>query len=122
MSYNVSMWKTKLIGNLRIPVAALYEGGEDWQPNREEMEGGKTRFDWDGDANYVIGRVEEGWLIVEGLCFRGVCSGSVLRDVIEPALKQSTGGVVASRVWEGGDLIDLLIVCDGNLHTEAIEL
>jgi len=124
MPYNVSVWKTKLIDDLRIPVAALYPDSErqDWEPEREELENSRVRLDWGGDDNYIEGRIEAEWLIVDDIHFFGEFSGYALYDVIEPALKKSKGALVAVRIWEGGDSIDRLIVSAGDVRTEDIEL
>jgi hypothetical protein len=61
-------------------------------------------------------------LIVDSIIASGEGSGTALSWIIEPALADSTGKLVAVRVWEGGDSIDRLTVVDGVVTTEQIEL
>ena len=61
-------------------------------------------------------------LHVSEIAIHGEGSGTLLDWIIGPALKDSTGRLVATRVWEGGDTIDRLIVNDGEVGFEGIEL
>jgi len=42
--------------------------------------------------------------------------------ILEPALKDNTGRLEAVCVWEGGDTINKLIVDNGEVKWENIEL
>jgi hypothetical protein len=42
--------------------------------------------------------------------------------VIKPALEKSKGRLVAARIWEGGDSVDRLVVVDGDVNEEDVDL
>jgi hypothetical protein len=121
MAYNVTHWKTKKIEGLTISVESLYMSPrEDWHP-KEEGADGVTSYVWT-DSCYVEGKVVDGILHVTAVEFSDECSGSILRDILGPALRGSTGVLEAVRIWEGGDYIDRLVVVDGLVTKTEIEL
>lgn len=122
MSYDVDAWKTKELVDLVIPVASLFTSTRgDWHPNREDSGDGTTTFRV-VDGSYVTGVIDGDLLRVSAIQARGEGSGTALRWIIEPALADSRGKLVATRVWEGGDSIDRLTVIDGVVTSEEIEL
>jgi hypothetical protein len=122
MSYNCDTWKTKELVDLRIPVASLFKHSRtDWYPEREDNDDGSVCFRI-MEGSQITGRIEGDWLLVSSIEAYGEGSGTALHWIIEPALADSKGKLVASRVWEGGDSIDCLIVEDGNVRSEAVEL
>lgn len=126
MSYDVDTWKTKNLVDLVIPVESLLRvERDDWRPRRERLEDGSVSFTITEDC-WIRGTVEivdySELLRVTAIQMSGDGSGTALRMVIEPALKDSRGILVAARVWEGGDMIDRLTVVDGAVSTELIEI
>lgn len=120
MSYDITFWKTKELVDLRIPVASLYKHKRaDYHPVREDRD--DVAVFWMGEFE-IKGTVQDGWLHVADIYGSGECSGTVVSQVFEPALADSTGRLVAARVWEGGDSIDRLTVVDGVVTIESIEL
>lgn len=130
MSYNVDTWKTKELNNLRLPLSAFFEQPRsDWHPHiaREHSEVDHrvalTLID-----SCIIGVIEhptgarDDKLLITDIDIHGEGSGSFLHYVLEPALRKSTGRLVAARVWERGDSIDELTVVDGVISTRPIEL
>lgn len=125
MSYNVDTWKTKELVDLRIPVASLYKSErKDWHPKQINHGAGLGRvlFQVFNDSSSIGGQIAGDVLHVTHIVAHGEGSGSALRLIIEPALADSTGKLVASRVWEGGDSIDVLTVVDGVLTVEEIDV
>jgi len=121
MSYNVDMWRTKELVDLRVPVASLFKHERtDWHPSREAEANGEITFSI--FESRITGTVDDGILAVTSIVVYGEGSGVALDWIVEPALKDSTGVLVASRIWEGGDYIDLLTVRDGVLIAEAIDI
>lgn len=126
MSYNVTKWKTKELADLRIPVASLFKSGRtDWHPQRVNADG-ISRFSV-MDGSFVEGEAfqdfgDSEWLKVTAIEARGEGSGTALDLIMEPALADSRGKLVATRIWEGGDYIDRLTVIDGEVKSEAVEL
>ncbi len=59
--------------------------------------------------------------VTEIQCY-GEGSGSTYRDVLLPALKEGKGTLIVSCVWEGGDSLSRLIVRDGVVTEEDIEI
>jgi hypothetical protein len=124
MSYNIDTFKLKKLDNLAIPVKSLYKHErEDWHPKEKLGEGkdSSVRFEW-GDSVYIDGLVINGLLYVKSIELSGECSGTAIDWIIEPALKDGTGILVASCIWEGGDTINQLRVNDGNIEWVDIEI
>ena len=131
MSYNIDTWQTKKIKDLKIPLNAFkLSNRKDWHPEIKIMEplilpegipvimragedfGGIKGF---MDSDHKI-------LTVTYIYITGEGSGGFMHYVMEEALKHSTGELEAVLIWEGGDSITRLIVKDGELTEEDIEL
>jgi hypothetical protein len=126
MSYNVDTWKTKELVDLVIPVASLFKHERsDWHPRKERHDDGSFTFSV-MEESYINGTIEIvdhcDFLRVTYIQASGEGSGTALRWIIEPALADGRGKLVASRVWEGGDSIDRLTVIDGVVSSEPIEI
>lgn len=122
MSYNVDTWKTKELTDLRIPIASLFKHErKDWHLTRVNHNDGSVTFSDLGCIN-IHGTLDGDVVVVSSIEASGEGSGRSLAWIIEPAMKHSTGKLIASRVWEGGDYIDRLIVVDGDVTSEEIEL
>jgi len=122
MSYNCDTWTTKELVDLRIPVASLFKHErKDWHPTRTNNDNGTVCVSV-MEGSQIVGRIEGDWLLVASIKASGEGSGTALNWIIEPALAKSTGKLVAVRVWEGGDSIDRLIVEDGRVRSESVEL
>jgi len=121
MSYNCDTFKVKKLENLRIPIASLYKHDrQDWHPTRENLGDGRVEFC--NLETIMIGKVENDVFICEEIDCSGEGSGTVMDWILEPALKDSTGELIASCVWEGGDAINRLTVKDGVVSWENIEI
>ena len=121
MSYNCDTFKVKKLENLRIPVVSLYKHErQDYHPTREDLDDGKVLFH--NLETTMIGKIEDDVFICEKIDCSGEGSGTVMAWILEPALKDSTGELVVSRVLEGGDSIDKLTVKDGVVSWEDIEI
>ncbi len=134
MSYNISDWRTKKIERLLIPVDAFFRSHrKDWHPEIRYTQLGDT-IDVEISAGEneagIIGKLQH--VSRDGKKFKAIfvthmdiCgeeSGTEVREILEPALKESTGYLEAVRIWEGGDSIDRLIVKDGKITVEEIDL
>lgn len=121
MSYNVDTWKTKQLNRLRIPLASFFKHArKDWHPEKE--------FDQAGHLTLICceseikGTIENDILTVDSIKCAGEGSGTFIDWILNPALADSTGELVATCVWEGGDTINRLTVTDGKVDWEDIEL
>lgn len=122
MSYNVDTWKTKELVDLVIPVASLFKHARtDWHPRREDNDDGTVTFSVMEGCN-ISGTIEGDDLRVVSIEAYGEGSGVALGLIIAPALADSRGKLVASRIWERGDSIDQLTVIDGVVSSQQIEL
>ena len=143
MSYNVDRWSTKRLENLVIPIKLLY-GEDSWETRPvffdkgyynydnfltgydftpEDLEKNLIAFDYTHDGSELVGYADEDKNFhVLSATFSGMGSGRVLYDIIEPALKESTGTLIASRIWESGDAIDRITCIDGDITTENIDI
>lgn len=116
MPYDISKWKTKKLDNLVIPLDALYRSErKDWLPGAPKVmdaESGEVEIEC-GCGQSIQGILKDSALRVTSLDMSGEGSGTFLREILEPALKESTGGLEAVLIWEGGDSVTRLIVKDG---------
>ena len=122
MSYNIDTWRTKKLENLQIPLGAFFPvGWEMWHPEKEWMNENELTLTFCGAAE-IHGKVIDAIFHIDKVEFYGEGSGTSMHDIFEPALKRSAGTLIASCVWEGGDSINKLIVEDGNVNWEDIEI
>jgi len=119
MSYNIDTIKIKRLENFIIPLNALYEGvRKDWMPEQPKITIPITNevSITCGCGQEIKGILKEGNLHVSSLKLSGEGSGSLMREVIENAFKQSTGILEMIMIWEGGDSITKMTVLDGILE------
>ena len=124
MAYNIDNWKTKELVDLRIPVASLFKHErKDWHPSKKVHDDLTVEFVM-GECSYIRGNLNAAgdWLAVIDIKCCGEGSGTVMNWIFVPALKDSTGRVVAACVWEGGDSIKRLTVQDGSIAWEDVEI
>jgi hypothetical protein len=122
MPYNVDTWKTKELVDLQIPFESFFKHErKDWHPDVTYLADGRLQLT-SMESEGIIGKLEDGDVHVESINFSGEGSGTMLAWIIIPALEDSTGKLVATRIWEGGDSIDRLVVEDGEITEEDIEL
>ena len=121
MSYNIDTFKVKRLDDLSFPVDALYlNQRKDWHPERVDGEDGSTTFT--NMETEIHGHVKDGRFFIDSIECYGEGSGTVMNDMLELALAESTGHLVASCIWEGGDSINRLEVHDGEISWTEIEI
>ena len=112
MSYNIDTWKLKKLENLCIPMESFFKHERtDWHPTLDDDENGNVILYL--MESKIKGKVIDRMLHVEKINISGEGSGTEMDLIVEPALQDSTGELIASCVWEGGDTINQLIVKDG---------
>ena len=121
MSWNISMFKLKELEGLSFPIAALYrKAREDWHPEREDRDDGVTVFI--NMETELCGIVDGDIYHVKDISCYGEGSGTIMEDMLEPAFLESTGHLVASCVWEGGEEINRIEVHNGIVDWVDIEI
>ena len=121
MSYNIDTFKLKKLQDLSFPVKALYKNPRtDWHPERVNNDDGTVTFI--NCETEIKGTVKDDIFYMESIKCSDEGSGIVMRDMLEPAFKESKGILVASCVWEGGDSINKLLVEDGCVDWVKIEI
>lgn len=122
MSYNIDRWKTKKLDGLKIPIAAFFTHKRtDWHP-RLEMKDEKLAVLHCTQGKEILGTVENGILTIAQIELHGEGSGTFYNWILEPALKESTGELEAVLIWESGDSVSRLVVKDGQISNEDVEL
>ncbi|HEA68025.1 hypothetical protein LCGC14_3062380 [marine sediment metagenome] len=112
--------KKKLV-NLTIPLESFFKSGRtDFHPEKEFDENGMLTLVF--CESEITGNLKDGTFYISDIDISGEGSGYDMNEVIEPALKDSTGELIASRVWEGGDSINQIIVKDGKVEWRDIEI
>lgn len=121
MSYNIDTFRVKKLENFRIPIASLYKHERvDWYPERVNNDDGTVTFcDLETELRGII---DGDFFVCTSINCSGEGSGTVMNWILEPAFEESTGELVASCVWEGGDSINRLTVKDGSVSWEDIEI
>ena len=122
MGYDITNWKIKKLENLKVPLNAFYvHERKDWHPT--ETNGGCVSPSGHmlvelecGCDQKIKGAFKNGILEITEIDMLGEGSGTFINWILEPALKNSTGILEVACVWEGGDLINVLRVCDGNVE------
>lgn len=121
MSYNITEFKVKKLESLVIPVQSLFQSERtDWHPEQKTLGGGLSRFS--NEFLDIVGTIKDGFLHCTSIDCVGEGSGTSMRLILEPALKNSEGEFIAVCVWEGGDSISRLVVQDGEVDWIQVEL
>lgn len=121
MSYNIDTFKVKELTDLEIPVASLYKHErEDWHPHKTNNDDGSVTFS--NCETILHGKIVADMFFVDKIDCSGEGSGTAMNWMLEPALEDSTGKLVVSCVWEGGDSINQLIVDDGVVEWHDIDI
>ena len=120
MSYNISFWKTKELTGLRIALPALAECDELDEPTID-LETDTLAFEGLAEVFELRGKRDGEYLAVEHIEYWGVGSGRNFDD-LKALLENSTGVLVATLVWEGGSSVSRLVVRDGVVSSEKIDL
>lgn len=118
MSYNIDTWRTKKLEGLKIPISEIhklpYVAINLLPENKIEVAGVSEGFE-------IEGMLENDIIAVSQIVMTGEGSGRTWENVIS-CLKNSTGELIATQVWEGGDSITRLTVKDGIVIEENIEI
>lgn len=125
MSYNIDTFKIKKLENLIIPLSAFYQHErKDWHPKQPKIINDETmEVELQcGCEQSIKGILKDGNIHVTKLHMYGEGSGTFMSWIFNPALQQSTGQLEAVCVWEGGDSVTRLIVKDGKVKEENVEL
>ena len=121
MSYNINTWRVKKLDNLRIPLASFFKHErKDWHPEKEIGEDNSLTLTC--MESYITGQVEGDVLCIMEIHICGEGSGTIMSWIVEPALCDSCGELIASCVWERGDLINQIIVKNGNVEWKEIKI
>lgn len=143
MSYNVSVWTTKRIENLVIPLSALCNidnAVSGWKLAPPIITGitngisleiggfgegrakGKLLSGNEFSPNTPSTNIFICEIAISEISVWGEGSGTFHDEILLPALRQSRGVLEAVLVWEGGDSISRLIAEDGEVTETHIEL
>lgn len=121
MSYNIDTFKVKELDCFIIPVASLYKcERSDWHQDRINNDDGSVTFT--NCETKIHGTIQGDFLFVDKIDCHGEGSGTVMNLILEPAFADSTGRLVASCVWEGGDSINQLVVDKGEVRWKDIDI
>lgn len=122
MSYNITLFKVKELDNFVIPVASLYKNSSTrYHPEKKNNNDRTTTFSlWETEIQGTI--CDDLFLLVKKIDCSGDVSGSIMEEVLIPAFYDSTGTLIASCIWEGGDSVNKLTVNNGKVHWEDIDI
>ena len=103
MAYNITKWKTKELVDLVIPLWTLVTR-KDFQPEVIPIERGVPMVSYQFCDSRIEGEIVDDFMLVRNISVRG------------------KGKLVAARVWEGGDAIDIVNVVDGKMWFDEVDL
>ena len=122
MSYNCDIFKVEKLKNLRIPMDSFYQHSRsDWHPKRLNYNDGTIGLEV-CESSFITGILNNNILDVDSIECSGVGSGSAMHLIFEPALRDSTGELIVSCIWKGGDSVNRLIVKNGDVKWENIDI
>lgn len=122
MSYNIDNWTTKELRDFRIALEALAEEEDYIDAPEVNLKTGVLTFMGCAGGFEIRGKPEGGYLLVETITNYGSASGTLQEYLEEDVLPNSTGYLRAILVWEGGDSITRLIVNNGEVSNEEVEI
>ena len=118
MSYNIDTWNTKKIEGLKIPISEIhklpYVEVELFPENKVSISGPSEGFE-------IEGILEKDIISVSEITMDGTGSGNTWENLVS-CLEKSTGELIATQIWEGGDSITRLTVKNGIVAQENIEI
>lgn len=114
MSYNITRWNTKKLVDFKIPISA-FKGLDCYI----SATGSATKITY--IESWIEGTLNGDWLFVTEIDIQSEGSGTFMQ-MLRKILHQSTGELVAARIWEGGDSIDRIEVKDGVFVETPIEV
>lgn len=125
MSYNITNWKTKQIKDLVLNKIDLQYSPEMIKKGYEvsfnitkEMDDSKLvhiNIGSESDTEIVGYLQNDDTILVESISLSGECSGTAYNYILLPALKNSSGKLLARIIWEGWNDIVFLDVSSGNI-------
>lgn len=124
MSYNISTVKSLKIKDLFLKLDSIYNPSYgNWMPEKGEidLETGKITIQC-GCEQEIIGEIIGTEFKVSELHLYGEGSGTFWCDYMTEILKTSTGEMSGTFIWEGGDSICKVVLKDGVLTEEEVEL
>ena len=125
MATDIISWKTKELNNLVIPLKAFYlSERKDWHPTQPKIVNTETMEVEleDGCGQTIKGFLKDGSLQVIEFEMHGEGSSSFKYYCLDNALKNSTGELKATLIFEGDGEIFKLHVKDGVLTEEKIDI
>lgn len=121
MSYNIDTFKVKKLENLKVPVASFFKHERsDWHPDKVINDDNSVTFN--SLESEWTGRIIEDDFYFDEIKCSGEGSGTTMLWILEPSLEDSTGILIATCVWEGGDSINKLSVENGVVTWADIEI
>jgi hypothetical protein len=122
MSYNIDKFKVHKLEDLKIPLDSFFRHKrKDWHPEQIIREKSLLTLDW-GNSVFIKGVLIGQSLAVSEISWEGELSGTAMRWILDPALGESAGELIAVCIWEGGDVIDTLVVSNGVVLWEPVLL
>lgn len=121
MSYNITNFKVKKLEGLKVPLAALFDHeDENFHPEKEDHRDGNITLHI--METELHGTIKDDWFIFTDIEIYPEWSGIIMEEVLGPAFKKGHGELVATCIWEGGDSTDRLVVKDGKVMWEKVEI
>ena len=118
MSYNIDTWNTKELTSFVVPLSIIQKLA---YTEVKLLEDSKIEADGLAEGFEIKGTLKDSMVLVDSIKLYGEGSGHKWENFLD-MMKKSKGSLVATQVWEGGDSITKLIINDGNVTKEDVEI
>lgn len=119
MSYNIDSYRIKKLENFRIPLKAFTkeEFVKDYDFDTQEIKI-ESKISEVGEFNGIV--IDNTFVELTKISIYGEGSGYFMATVGDNLLKNSTGTLVATVVWEDGDEVERVKIIDGIVKTKKL--
>lgn len=124
MSYNLDMFKIKELAEFHVPLRQLLELNQ-WMEAKYRGDGQITVTGYSEGfelSGKIVHKDDREFIQVESMDLHGEGSGTLWSDLTERIFPDSTGRMVVSQIWEGGDTVCKATIDNGTFEEVDIEL
>lgn len=120
MTYNISNMRVKEIKMTITPeqMNAIVDGEHELV---FDLDKSHWHLNKNGEGFSMSGRMMDGNYEVEEINCSGEFSGTEWHEIVKPLLERTRAIFSALLVWEGGDIIERILVTAGNIEQQEVD-
>ena len=116
MSYNIDVFKVRKVENFSFSVTNFLELLKEQECHFEQINNEDGSITFELSSSTLQGTIEDDKFFVSTLHCCGSESGYEMEYILEPIFHESTGELIASCAWNGGDTINRVYVKNGEVE------